>query len=463
MSGSSDGRPLLDVLERATRGQSGFRLLAADGGANLPARRFDSFRSQLIFWPLPATRIAAIRVLEALRDGVVPVLLPPAMPEGKLDALRLAHPRFGMLHGEKIIPAPDPARADRSLFCVFVTSGSTATPRLIAASEAALRTGVETMHIVQRLEAVSVAGILVPLHFAFAFVNQFLWAVRFERDVFLAADIANPVDAHRALRASGAEMICVVSSQVRLLQSLGVGSDESSPQMRVVNVGGGPFPAACLPLLRTLFPVGRIINNYGCTEALTRLASCEVADDHRPTDAGSVFPAIELRIGGAEAIGPIEFRGSSVSFGTVQPDGSVQPHPPWIQSGDLGRFEAERLHVLGRRDQVFKSGGERISLVEVEHVLASVSPVTEAIAWAHADALGDQHAWVVVKATGVPEPDDVRRAVRRQLSRNAWPVRVFWVDQWPLLGSGKPDRAELQRRAEAGELKVAWERRGAGR
>lgn len=448
---------LREAFARALTGTGNFRMSTVETPASHPARHnLEKYKGCLVFWPLRNTADAVWLLLEALNAGLVPVLIPPHLPDAKRKALRSTCPGFCELAGNQIVCPADPVRADPKLFIVFQTSGSTGVPRFVAATEPALLTGVATMHQVQGLHEVASTAVLLPLHFAYAFVNQFLWAVHFERELILTSGLALPT-ALQELDLTRAGMICMVSQQVRTLATLGLATSVSLPHLMVVNVGGGPFPSDQFSLLRRLFPRSRIINNYGCTEALTRIASCEVTShEHRVTHAGRPFPGLELRIAGLESLGPIEFHGPSVSVGLVRPDGSIDMHGDWIPSGDLGRIEDGVVYVLGRYDQIFKCGGERHSLVDIEQSLMALAAVTQAVAWSLRREGGDEHAWAVIFGQHQPALPELRRHLKRTLPPNAWPSQIFWADSWPSLPNGKTDRLSLQTLAESGNLPLLW-------
>jgi len=59
----------------------------------------------------------------------------------------------------------------------------------------------------------------------------------------------------------------------------------------------------------------------------------------------------------------------------------------WFQTGDLGELDSEgKLHVLGRKDNLFISGGENIQPEEIERLLISHPRVLEAVVVPLADS-----------------------------------------------------------------------------
>lgn len=437
------------ALKDALAGSGGFGF--SDGAAGLhdvaPAD-LSMYAGQLVLWPVNNDAMCVRRLFEALVAGVVPVILPRTAPQKLLD-LRARYSDFGFFDGREIRPSASPATADSRIFLVLMTSGSTATPKLIAADERGLAYGIAAIHAAQELQEIASTGIVLPLAYSYAMVNQLLWAAMYGRRAFALPGMIDPVQTMQGLREQRIEMLCMVAHQVSMLTALGL-TDEQLGCVRALNFAGAPFPMQSLPQLRKMFPRARIYNNYGCTEALPRLTVTQVRDDSHPvTYVGQPIESIELRIASADSIGPIEFRGASVSMGLVGRDGSLEPHGDWIASGDLGRLEQGALHVLGRHDQVAKVAGERFSLVEIENVLLKAG-FDHALVWQDSDAEG--RILSVTSAVAKIPPAQLAAHLRRSLPTPLWPKSVFWVDEWPVMASGKTDRTGLQRRARNCEL-----------
>jgi O-succinylbenzoic acid--CoA ligase len=125
----------------------------------------------------------------------------------------------------------------------------------------------------------------------------------------------------------------------------------------------------------------------------------------------------------------------------------------WYRTGDLGQVDQDtgEVRVLGRADNVIISGGEKVSLDAVEHVVRSLPGLADAVVVGVDDA-----TWgtvpVVVRAQSVQQPnvddegelDLVRKAVAAALGKAARPSRVVTTPEIPLLASGKPDRVTLR-------------------
>jgi len=437
---------LRESLSAILTGRSPFRF--HDGNLDfrgLDAADLSDYAGQLVLWPMRNDALSVRRLFEALCSGVVPVVLPKATAPQKLIDLKAKYPGFGFFNGRAIEAAAEPARADERAFLVLMTSGSTGAPKLLAVDEQSLWRGIAAIHAAQSLENVASTGIMLPLAYSYALVNQLLWAATYGRECFCLPGLIDPAGTLENIREHDVQMLCLVAHQIRTLRSMGL-HEEQLDSVRVVNFAGAPFPMQSLPELKRMFPRAWLFNNYGCTEAMPRLTVTRVHDESHPvTLVGKAIGSIELRIASREAVGPIEFRGSSTSLGLVQRDGSIQPHGDWIASGDLGRMQDGQLHVLGRHDQVIKVAGERFSLMEIENALLATG-FEQALVWQDTN---DESGPVVaiVRAVTPIASAQIARQLRQRLPQPLWPKAIFAADRWPLTAGGKTDRVVLQRQA----------------
>lgn len=440
---------LRDAIATATLGQGGFRLDGAILDAAAQPDAFAPFAGQAALWPLANTIEGVADFLAALCAGVRPVVVSPALPAAKLAALRATYAKFAIYDAGRLTGGAG-AAADERLFLALMTSGSTGDPKLVAIDDRCLATGIAAIHDAQGLADVDSTGVVLPLAYSYALVNQLLWAVRYERKVYLSGGALNALSALERFRDSNVEMLCLVSPWLRFAIGLGLNQVPPLPAVKVVNFAGAPFPMNDVAVLRRLFPNARLYNNYGCAEAMPRLAVREVITAQDPvTLVGRPLPTLKVRIDGDD-VGPILFQGASASLGTLDANGRIVAHGDWIAAGDVGEWRGDQLHVLGRHDQVIKVGGERLSLMEIERALLAAG-AREAAAWQ-----SDGQIIAAIAAETPLERKNLTAAFRAHLPRNAWPAVVYGVDPWPLLVTGKTDRRRLQELARAGGLDIVF-------
>jgi o-succinylbenzoate---CoA ligase len=114
----------------------------------------------------------------------------------------------------------------------------------------------------------------------------------------------------------------------------------------------------------------------------------------------------------------------------------------WYRTGDTGELVDGVLRVTGRRDDVIISGGEKVSLGELERFIRDSTPLTDAVVVPAADPTWGEVP--VVVSTSSMDLGELRTRVSAALGRAAAPARIHQIDEVPLLVSGKPDRLALR-------------------
>jgi acyl-CoA ligase (AMP-forming) (exosortase A-associated) len=241
-----------------------------------------------------------------------------------------------------------------------------------------------------------------------------------------------------------------------------------STHLRYFANTGGRMPRQVLDKLRMLWPQARPYLMYGLTEAFRATYRPPEEVDQRPDSIGKAIPNSEvlvLRPDGtpcdAGEPGELVQRGALVAQGywndpattaeRFRPlphrEGGVVLPEIAVFSGDTVRTDDEGfLYFVGRRDEMIKSSGYRISPNEVEEVVYATGMVTEcaAIGIPH-EALGEA---VVVVATpsdsGVLDVSGIHAACRSQLPAYMVPSRIE-VREGPLPrnANGKIDRKSI--------------------
>ncbi|MHB1518762.1 MAG: class I adenylate-forming enzyme family protein [Acidimicrobiales bacterium] len=200
---------------------------------------------------------------------------------------------------------------------------------------------------------------------------------------------------------------------------------------------------------------------YGSTEAPTVTTStfADSPDRARDTDGRSVGEA-EIRVvdpstarrASSGEQGEVLLRGPELFVGYGDPaETKAAVRQGWFATGDLGVVDEQGwLTIVGRLKDVIIRAGENIASAEVERVLEQHPAVRQAVVVGCPDErLGERVAAFVV-ADDRLDVDECRRFfVDRGVARFKTPELVVHLDEIPLLGLGKPDRAALRERAEA--------------
>ena len=203
--------------------------------------------------------------------------------------------------------------------------------------------------------------------------------------------------------------------------------------LRAVIVGGGPLPQG---VLKTAVNKGwPIRTTYGMTETSSMVTLSP--KNPSPGSSGHALQGHELKI--AEE-GEILVRSQAICLGYLNNDAivSIADDDGWLHTGDLGRLDENgELYVLGRKDNMFISGGENISPEEIEHTLCDVHGVQKAVVVPVPDPEFGQRPVAFIK--GSVKLEDLERALNRELPRFRIPKYYPWPDSAES-HSLKPDR-----------------------
>jgi len=225
---------------------------------------------------------------------------------------------------------------------------------------------------------------------------------------------------------------------------------------------GDHLPVATIDRMREVLPGVALYNMYGLTEVSGRLCVLPPAEiDRRRDSVGR--PLWGMRVGARRDDGSPASPGEAGEL-YVEGDLLMQGYldEPALtgealtaygfRTGDVGHVDADGyVWVTGRRDDIFKRGGEKVSAVHIQQAIVATGTVVDAVVL----ALDDELLGKVPVAFVVPA-DPASFAVRglmkelRAWLQPAWlPARVVVLEEIPRTGSGKAVRARLLERAQA--------------
>jgi O-succinylbenzoic acid--CoA ligase len=377
-----------------------------------------------------------LAALAAALDGSGPAILPldPALPEASLARTieTLAPSSLLTMTGTSALGAGPtgpsaPGVADDTAV-VIATSGSTGVPKGVELSAAALTASAAAS--LRRIGAQPGERWLCCLPtFHISGLGVLVRSLISGTDPVIGAK-ADP----DVLAASGCAHVSLVPTQLRRLLDAGA----KPAGFRTVLLGGAAAAGDLLPAAAAAgWPV---VTTYGMSETC---GGCVY--DGRPLDGVDAVPGADGRI---EITGPVLFSGYR-----LQPElTAVALAGGRFRTADLGHFRADgRLVIRGRADDVINTGGEKVVAGEVEAALGTSPGVADVVVIGVPDAeWGELVTAFVVPADPAEPPDlgQLRSIVRQTLSPRAAPRKVFVMPVFPLLPSGKPDRAALRQVAQ---------------
>ncbi|MBK7549767.1 MAG: acyl-CoA ligase (AMP-forming), exosortase A system-associated [Rhodoferax sp.] len=293
---------------------------------------------------------------------------------------------------------------DTDMAAILYTSGSTGKPKGVVLSHRNMVAGAKS--VASYLENGPQDTLLAALPLSFdAGFSQLTTAFHAGARVVLL-NYLMPRDVLKAMEREGVTGLTAVPPLYIQLAQL-EWPPAINDRLRYFANTGGRMPRETLTLLRQRAPKARPFLMYGLTEAFrsTYLPPEEV--DRRPDSIGKAIPNAEILVlredGSAcspEEPGELVHRGALVGMGYWN-DGEktaerykllasdAPGRQPGLQlpeyavfSGDTVRMDAEGfLYFIGRRDEMMKTSGYRVSPTEVEEILYATQMVGECVAF----------------------------------------------------------------------------------
>jgi O-succinylbenzoic acid--CoA ligase len=214
-------------------------------------------------------------------------------------------------------------------------------------------------------------------------------------------------------------------------------------RLKVILLGGAPVAHSLIK--KAMDQQLPVFPSYGSTEMASQIATITPGWIKDQIDtAGRVLPYRKLKI--AED-GEILVKGLTLFKGYVTQDGvsRMLNKDGWFATGDLGKInEQGNLCVLGRKDNMFISGGENIYPQEIEKYLLEISQVKNALVVPIADQeFGSVPVAFIQMVNNRPIPENQYISfLKRKIARFKIPRKFF---PWPVTRQNlKPDRLYFQ-------------------
>ncbi len=357
-----------------------------------------------------------------------------------------------------------PAIIDTDMAAILYTSGSTGKPKGVVLSHRNLVTGAKSVS--EYLHINEEDRLLAVLPFSFDYgLNQLLTALLNQAccvllDYLLPRDVLTTLETQKITG-----LACVPPLWVQLAKLEWPAS--INEHLRYLTNSGGKMPKSVLAAIRQRVPNGQFFLMYGLTEAFRSTYLPPEQLDIRPDSIGKAIPNADIlvvREDGALCVpheqGELVHRGSLVAMGywndAIKTAERFKPAPnqlaalPFtdiaVWSGDtVTRDEDGYLYFVGRKDDMIKSSGYRISPTEIEEVIYSsgVAKEAAAIGIAH-DSLGQ----AVLVVLSLEHPDQYDEALlmkhcQAQLPNFMLPAKIIVTPSLPKNPNGKIDRNAL--------------------
>ncbi len=356
-------------------------------------------------------------------------------------------------------PVPLPTVATDRRAMILFTSGTTGRPKGVVTTHANIEAQIKSL--TEAWEWVEDDRILLtlPLHHIHGIVNVIgcaLWSGA-RCDMLPGFDAARVID-HLA----GEDLtlyMAVPTIYHRLIAHLDQVSEEErerlklgTGRLRLMVSGSAALPIPVLERWRERSG-HTLLERYGMTEIGMGLSN-PYQGERIPGSVGTPLPGVEVRLvdedGGVVPEGEpgeIQVKGPTVFleyWERPEDTAAAFTGDGWFRTGDTAVIEAGRYRILGRSSvDILKSGGEKISALEIEDVLLRHEAISEAAVVGIDDPEWGQRVVAVLVTRQPVDAGELKQWARGILAPHKVPKDFYFTDAIPRNALGKTMKPEV--------------------
>ncbi|WP_433517965.1 AMP-binding protein [Nonomuraea sp. CA-143628] len=335
---------------------------------------------------------------------------------------------------------------------LIYTSGSTAAPKGVICPHAQVTFAASAINAVLGYGPDDVVFCRLPMSFDYGLYQIFLAALG-GAELVLAED-GSDLMLLGQISDAGATVVPVVPSLGGMIATLARRATGSVSKVRMFTNTGAALPEATIRSLRACAPGARVVRMYGITECKRVTIMEPELDRDRPGAVGRPLPGTRVDIldGAGRPLpagetGEIVVAGPNVMAGYWRdPELTARAYrrdpvtgEVRLHTGDYGRLDKDGyLYFEGRRDDMFKRRGTRMSTTEIEAAAMDVPGVRAAVVLPPADGRD-----LVVFVEADLTPSSVLNALKQRLEPAKVPAACHVLPRFPLTLNGKNERKQL--------------------
>lgn len=190
-----------------------------------------------------------------------------------------------------------------------------------------------------------------------------------------------------------------------------------------------------------------IWDTFGCTE--TAFISASPITDLSSDDVGKIVDKVEVRIDNStsEILVSSPFLCDGYFNNAERWANSLTPDK-YFRTGDAGNLSHNKLRFSGRLGLDFLVGPYVVNPLELERLIQSQNPTESCVVVPVPNEIFTNTVglWVLQNSAN-PERSDLFNQLKQFLPKHLLPTKINFINEWPLLPSGKLDRKNLIQRA----------------
>ena len=226
---------------------------------------------------------------------------------------------------------------------------------------------------------------------------------------------------------------------------------ESYPQLKSVYLGGGPSNNDLVySALNKSFPIVKV---YGSTETCAMVAAARLAKKSKLVESsGKLLKGVKVKIdkhSPDKNLGEIIIKSESIFKQYLQDDNKTKlaKRNDEYLTGDIGYVDENNfIYVVGRKDDVIITGGEKVVAAEVQKYIMNLDLITDAYVFGIDDPeWGKKVVAFITSNNHNVKVDAIIAELKNQLAGYKIPKIFLQVENIPKTNFGKYDKEKIRR------------------
>ncbi len=324
----------------------------------------------------------------------------------------------------------------------LLTSGSTGDSKAVVLSHLNILANAASVIESMNIENPGTVALMLPLYHSFALVTQMVTTLLTGGQILMVPDFELPGELIKFIIQNQINTIAGVPTSFKLLL---MGNTLKFEHLKHITIAGAALDAALSVEIKKAFPNASLWVGYGLTEAGPRVTA--ISDNQPEFVHGSVgkpIKGVELKIIDDEVL--VKSPSIMVKYLDDKKTTAKKIIDGWLHTGDLGRLDENgHLYITGRKDDIFISGGEKISPLAIERILNKHPDIfSSAVSGENDPIMGSRIiALLQLRESKKIKIRDVIEHCQKHLEHHLVPHKFFKVNALPLTPNGKLKRKEL--------------------
>ncbi len=334
---------------------------------------------------------------------------------------------------------------------VLFTSGTEGVPKGVVLSHSNMLANVKQIMLTQALREDDKVFNALPMFHSFGMTAAFILPVVTGMKVFMYPSPLHYRQIPPLVREFGATVL--FGTDTFAVGWGKVADPEDFATIRFIVLGAERVKSSTRELWRERFGI-ELYEGYGATEASPVLA-CNFPGTAKEGSVGKLFTAIDHRIEPVPDLkegGRLVIHGPNVMAGYITHDRPGELQPPengWHDTGDIVEIDEDGfVFIKGRAKRFAKLGGEMVSLVAVENHVAMAWPDNIHAVASIADKRKGEQLVLITDRVKADRSELQKWAKANGVPELHLPKKIIFIDEMPVLGTGKMDYLAIQALAE---------------